>query len=115
VIGFAYSKVEAVEQALECVAPDLIREVHPVPTLQRVRLKKATVQKRNVSKAPCCAASQGSGLIQGSEKEWAKEVAMDLPPTCKAPIDLLGQKTFTSCKPSLALDEVQKQHPGELK
>jgi hypothetical protein len=113
-IALVDCKAEVVEQPLKCVPPDLIRDVRSVPPLQPVWLKKPPVQEWNVSESPCCPAPHDSRLIQRSKKEWAQEIAMDFPARCKAAIDFLGQKSFSSCEPTLGLDKVQKQHPGQL-
>jgi len=39
---------------------------------------------------------------------------MDLPPPGQAPIHFLRQKPRARVEPTLGLDEVEKEHPGEL-
>jgi hypothetical protein len=114
-ILFIDGKVEALEQTIERLTPDLIGNVRPMPPLQTVRLEKPTIQERDISKPTGSAAPQLGGLIQRSEEQRAQEVTMDLPPTREAAVDFLGQESFTSREPTLGLNEVQKEHPGQLK
>jgi hypothetical protein len=40
---------------------------------------------------------------------------MDLPPSGQTPIHFFGQKPRARAEPAFGLDEVEKEHPGELK
>jgi hypothetical protein len=113
-VSFAHCEVKPLEQPVECIAPDLVGDVGTIPPLQPVRLEEPAIQKRDGAEATRGPAPRRRRLIQRSEEEGAQEIAMDLPPPGQAPVHFLRQKARASAEPTLGLDVVEKEHPGEL-
>ncbi len=106
--------MEALEQPVEGITPQGVRDIRPIAPLERVRLEEAAVEKGYGAKLPSCTASFRPGLIQGSEKEWPKEVAVDSAPPAETAVHFLGQEAVSLPQPAFTLDEVEKEDAGQL-
>ena len=62
--------MEPLEQAAEGIAPEVVRNVQAVMTLERVGLEQTPVQERHCSKLSSQLASFRGRLIESAEKEW---------------------------------------------
>src|SRR6185295_13662750 len=111
---FGNHKVEALEQPVEGLSPDGIRDVASERALERMRFEQSAVEKRHGTESERPTTSLGRGAIEGAEEKRAEQIAMDPSLPGEARVHRIGQEALAAAQPSLGLNEVEKEHPGEL-
>ncbi|HZJ72550.1 MAG TPA: hypothetical protein VFF36_16570, partial [Planctomycetota bacterium] len=115
IAAFLRDEVEALEEIVEGIAPDGIRQVRGPLLLQRVRREQAAVEKWDVPEPSRRRRTDVQRAVERAEEERPQQVAVQAAPARQAVVHGARQEVGATVEPALALHEIEEEHAGELK
>jgi hypothetical protein len=112
--SLSHREVEALEQPVECVTPEIIGNVGAEPLLQGMGLEQPTIEEWNETECRGGPAPSLRWAVQRAKEKWTKEVAMYSAAPPQAPVHFFCQEPLSPGQPAFGLNEVEEEDPGEL-